>query len=179
MIGQSVPLPAIPTDFQELRQANLETLEQLEMNQTALEEFMSKMAIVENYRNAREETETKTRDLADSNVSAYFKLTTVQADVEQAGKDLETARAQVEISFSERDSLMSKFTPKNLLKDLDAIGSTTDSETEKVLADFTSLESAKSAILTQRILHHKAKALADLISSHGSRIVSPRSSNRI
>jgi hypothetical protein len=179
MIGQSVPLPAIPTDFQELRQANLDQLEQLEMNQTALEDFMSKMAIVENHRTTREETETKTRDLADSNVSSYFKLTTIQADVEQAGKDLQTARMQLESSFSQRDSLMSKFTPKNLLKDLDSIAETTDAETDKILSEFTSLESAKSAILTQRILHHKAKALADLISSHGSRIASPRSTIRI
>ena len=179
MSNHPVPLPAIPTEFHELKQANIEKLEQLEMNQTALDEFMINMAIVQNYRNTREESEAKTRDVADANLSAFYKLTACQSDVDSLGKDLESARTQVEISFSERDTLMSKFTPKNLLKDLDSIASITDAETEKILAEFSSIDSAKVAILNQRVLHHKAKALADLISSHGSRIASPRSKHRI
>lgn len=178
MSSQPVPLPSIPLEFQELKEAKLDVLEQLEMNQTALEEFISNMAIVQNYSKAKDETALRARDLADANMAAYLKLTSCQAEVDDLSKALEDARTRVEISFSERDALMSKFTPKNLLMDLEAIAEKSDRDTEKILAEFTTLEAAKSSILNQRILHHKAKALADLISSHGSRGLSPRSSFR-
>jgi hypothetical protein len=175
----TVPLPSVPTDFQELRDCKVEQLEQLEMNQTALDEFISNMAIVTNYRKARDETDIKARDMAEANVSAYLRLNEAQLDIIRLSQTLDDIRTRVEASFSERDSLMSKFTPKNLLRDLDSIAERSDKETDKILGDFSSLESAKMAVLNSRILHHKAKALADLISSHGSRAVSPRSTARI
>jgi len=178
MSNPQVPLPTIPVEFQELKDAKLDTLEQLEMNQTALEDFISHMAIVQNYTKAREETELKTRDLADANITAHQKLVACQSEIDEVAKALEDVRTRVEVSFSERDALMSKFTPKHLLKDLDAIAGKTDQETERILSEFTTLETAKAAILSQRSLHHKARALADLISSHGSRALSPRSDLR-
>ena len=176
--ANSVPVPAIPIDFPELRNLSVEQLEQLEMNQTALEEFVGNMPIIQNYRKAREETDTKANDQALQNLTAHSKLNTATGDLDSLANRLNEVRERTEISFSERDDLMSKFTPKNILRDLETIAQSTDRETEKILSEFTSLDTAKTAILNQRILHHKAKALADLISSHGSRVVSPRSASR-
>ncbi len=173
-----VSVPAIPTDFPELKSQTVERLEQLEMNQTALDEFVSELAFIQSFQKAKEETEAKTHDLATTNISAHTQMVKMEADIEAISQQLEDVRARTEISFAEKDALMSKFTPKNILKDLEMIAETTDRDTERILSDFTSIESAKTAILSQRMLHHKAKALADLISSHGSRAISPRSSTR-
>lgn len=180
MASQShmVSVPATPAEFPELKSQTVERLEQLEMNQAALDEFVSELAFIQNFQKAKEETEAKTHDLATTNISFHTQMVKMEADIEAISQKLEDVRTRTEISFAEKDALMSKFTPKNILKDLEMIAETTDRDTERILYDFTSIESAKTAILSQRMLHHKAKALADLISSHGSRAISPRSSTR-
>ena len=177
-----VPIPAIPVEFSELKDLSLETLEKLESDPLALEEFISKMSIVDNYKKAKEETESKTQDVARSTIVANSKIELTRSEVTALAEKLEVARKQAESSFADRDMLMSKFTPKNLLRDLERIATSADAETEKAIAEFTSVESAKNAILAQRILHHKAKALADLVSSHTSRTnsaISPRSTTKL
>lgn len=173
----TVPIPAIPTEFSELRELSMDTLEKLDSDPVALEEFITRMAIVDNYRKAKEETESKTQEHARSSLVASSKIDMVQTEVSDMSAKLEVSRKKAEDSFADRDMLMSKFTPKNLLRDLERIATAADTETEKVLSEFSSIDAAKSAILTQRILHHKARALADLVSSHTSRTnsaVSPR-----
>ena len=170
-VRNAVPMPALPTEFPELKDMPAEMLEQLEVNQSALDEFVSNLSILEKYRTMTRQSDDQSIRSAQTNTDAMAASDIIRGEIEMLVKQLQDAKKRAEESFTERDAVLLKFTPKSLLKDLNDLAESTDQETEKIISEFTSLEPAKAAILQQRILHHKAKALADLIAAHsGSRL---------
>ena len=161
-------MPAIPTEFPELKDLPLETLEQLEFNQTALDDYISKMPTVQKYSVARKEAVDSRNDLAAKNVALKARLDVLHDEVELIASRLLDSKERAASTMTDRDELMSKYTPKNLVKDLQKISATSDAETERILSEISDLDTAKSQVMEQRMKHHKARALIDLISAYDS-----------
>ena len=170
------PMPTLPVDFPEIKAIPTEMLEQLEINQTALDEFVSNMEIVAKYKKQAVELDEKKTKMASKNVSEKARVDFLREECATVASELKEVKSRAEKSFAERDAMMSKYTPKNLVLNLDNLAASTDTETERLMSEFTSLDAAKASILQQRIVHHKARALSDLISSHSTARVgqSPR-----
>jgi tRNA G10 N-methylase Trm11 len=176
-----VPLPALPVDFPELRALSQEKLEQLEVNPLSLDDFILNMAVVQKYSKAKAETDRKRYEICRKSVAYNFDIDESREELSSASTRLGEARRKTQESNAERDSLMSKYTPKNLMHDLDKVAESCETVTNELMSSFTSVEAAKAEFLSQRVLYHKAMALSDLISSHGSRsqITTPAPYQRI
>lgn len=166
---ETVPLPALPVDFPELRSLPLDKLEQLELNPLSLDDFIANMTIIHNYTKAKEETNAKKIEICRNSLAVHSKIEFLRESVLQSSDHLRAAREKAEQSNAERNILLSKHTPKNLMQDLTKVAESSEAAADKIASSFTSVEAAKADFLTQRVLYHKAMALSDLISAHGTR----------
>jgi len=174
-------MPNIPQDFPDLDDLPLDTLEKLETDPAELEKFIHTMPIVVKYATIRK-TENEKSVSDGTRVQEYHTAIRMKTEhLDKSFEELGSLRKQLEDVMAERDAVMAKFTPKNLVKELNKLAESTDKETNQISgSNSLSLEDMKSKILQQRILHHKAAALSELLTVHsGSHILtSPRSSHR-
>ena len=163
--ADTVPLPALPIDFPELKTLSLDKLEQLEMNPLSLDDFISNMAIVQSYKKAKDDTDTRNIDICRNSISASSKIENTRMQISSVSNQMLQARERAQQSTADRELVMSKYTAKSLVKDLEQVRQSSDAATERLSGSFDTVEAVKAEFISQRILHHKAVALSDLISS--------------
>ena len=177
-ILEMVSMPVIPGDFPELKSLKDAELELLDSDSAVFDGFITNLILVTKYRQMKEELLHDNVDEASSLIKLHDSVLSAQSLLETHTQDLSLLQKNVDALVVERDSLMKKFTPKTLLDDLSKLVDSTESETNSILSNFTLTEDSKAALLQQRIMHHKAKALTELISIHGTSKLSTSPSMR-
>jgi hypothetical protein len=180
-VAEVLAIPSIPNEVHELVDLPLDILEKLESDPTELDKFIDSMALVSRYTRMKDDEKQKTLLVAQSTVSEQGTLNKSVTALDAVFDQLTSLKTELEKVMTERDAMMSKYTPKYLLNDLREIAELTDRQTSRIVkASDISLEELKSQLLQQRLLHHKAMALSELLSVHsGSHIIgSPRSASK-
>lgn len=171
VVIETVAMPAIPTEFPELNDLPLDKLEALDIDSVALDSFVETMAILERYKRLGAESRSRTNEVTMIVSDSYDKLLNSQFTQENNLRTIQQTKVQLDLLNEQKESLLFKFTPQNLVKDLAEVVRTTDAEHARFVAEFTSIEDVKARMIENRILHHKAAALAELLSAHsGSRV---------
>lgn len=165
---ETVAFPVLPTEYSELNDLSLEQLEAMEADPNLLDAYLDKLVIVQKYKQVASETKSKSRELAMTISEDYDKLLNSQFMQDTQLAQIHQTKAILETLLVQKDAMLCKFTPKNLLSDLTAIVARTEKETSRLLSEMSSIEEVKPQLIEQRMLHHKANALSELLSAHST-----------
>lgn len=175
-----VGMPAIPSEFPELKTLPLDTLEAFDRDTVKLDAYVDSMAILVKYREMKDSERTATFNRAQESLRVKDRIDDLQRQIDSDFENIGLLRSGLEKLMQERDSILSHYTPKFLLKDLYGLADKAEAESASFIQASDGTDDAKSKYLQQRILYHKAMALSELLTVHsGSRILgSPRSATR-
>ncbi len=176
-IIEIVAVPNIPAEFDELKPLTLDRLEELDKEPGYLDKFIDSMELITKYRNLKNDARAETLLTAKEAKIAEENLNQSTGKLQSVLDDISELRVEFEEVLRERDSIMSHYTPKYLLKDLSVLADQMDAQSAQFVDELEKDDESKNKYLHQRILYHKAMALSELLTVHsGSRALgSPRS----
>ncbi len=170
---ETVTMPVIPTAFPDLNDLPLDKLEALESDPKALEAYVESMPILDRYKTLSAESRTRNNETKMIISDAYDRLLSSQFQQEGDLKSIQMAKMDLDLVTEQKEGLLSTFTPQTLLRDLTEVIQSTDAEQARLSSEFTTIDEMKANFIGNRILHHKAAALSELLSAHSTSRIFP------
>eukprot|EP00511_Aplanochytrium_stocchinoi_P009934 CAMPEP_0204861554 /NCGR_PEP_ID=MMETSP1348-20121228/1702_1 /ASSEMBLY_ACC=CAM_ASM_000700 /TAXON_ID=215587 /ORGANISM="Aplanochytrium stocchinoi, Strain GSBS06" /LENGTH=204 /DNA_ID=CAMNT_0052011017 /DNA_START=216 /DNA_END=830 /DNA_ORIENTATION=- len=138
--GESLALPPVPTEFEELEEMSLEEMKKLQNDQDAFENFFKSLDLVKNPIEIRDEMHGNNIEQARKNLSYEDKLIKAKMDVDELKQEARNRREAFEVLAKRQAKALERFQPVKLLAKLDEKADEADMASEDVSSSFLSGE---------------------------------------